>query len=86
MAGSHIHEGKQVMAAAADSTPTTPSWMPSEQVRRWIYGVVAALLPILAFLHFISGGDVQLWLDLATAVLGLGTPLMALLNVPKAQG
>ena len=54
--------------------------------RKWIYGIVAAAIPVLVILGFVSGEDTQVWLNLAAAVLGLGTAGLAAPNTtPPAQ-
>ena len=50
--------------------------------RKWIYGIVAAAIPVLVILGFASGEDTQVWLNLAAAVLGLGTAGLAAPNTP----
>ena len=52
--------------------------------RKWIYGIVAAAIPVLVILGFVSGEDTQVWLNLAAAVLGLGTAGLAAPNTPPA--
>ena len=52
--------------------------------RKWIYGIVAAAIPVLVILGFVSGEDTQVWLNLAAAVLGLGTAGLAVPNTPPA--
>ena len=48
--------------------------------RKWIYGIVAAVIPVLVILGFVSGEDTQVWLNLAAAALGLGTAGLAAPN------
>lgn len=53
-------------------------------VRTYIYGVVSAALPLLVGAGFLAPEDVQQWLLLAAAILGLGANVMAAANVtPK---
>ena len=52
--------------------------------RKWIYGIVAATIPVLVILGFVSGEDTQVWLNLAAAVLGLGTAGLAVPNTAPA--
>lgn len=52
------------------------------QARRYIYGVVAAAIPILVIVGVISEDQVQLWLTFAAAVLGLGSAGLAAPNTP----
>lgn len=53
--------------------------------RKWIYGIVAAVIPVLVVLGFVSGEDTQVWLNLAAAVLGLGTAGLAAPNTPPTD-
>lgn len=66
-----------------DTTPNPGRWVPDPAVRRYIYGVVVALIPVLVGFGLISPEQVQLWLNLAAAVLGLGATALALPNTPK---
>lgn len=52
-------------------------------VRRYIYGIVVAAIPLLVILGVIAQNDAQVWLNLAAAALGLGTATLALPNTPK---
>lgn len=52
------------------------------EVRQWVYGVVAALMPILV----IAGLSSELASSIAllvSALLGLGTNALAAVNVPR---
>ena len=69
------------MADHLDRTPNR--WIPDPAVRRYLYGVVAVMIPILVGFGVISPEQVQLWLNLAAAVLGLGATALALPNTPK---
>lgn len=40
-------------------------------VRSWLYGVISAVLAIIAAYGLISADEVPLWLTLAAALLGL---------------
>jgi hypothetical protein len=64
-----------------DQTPNR--WIPDPAVRRWLYGVVVAMIPVLVLFGLISPESVQLWLNLAAAILGLGTTALATVNTPK---
>jgi hypothetical protein len=64
-----------------DRTPNR--WIPDPAVRRWLYGVVVAMIPVLVLFGLISPESVQLWLNLAAAILGLGTTALATANTPK---
>lgn len=54
------------------------------QVRTYLYGVVSAGLPLLVTAGFLAPEDVQQWLLLSAALLGLGSNILAAANVkPK---
>lgn len=53
--------------------------------RKWIYGIVAAAIPVLVILGLVSGKDTQVWLNLTAAVLGLGTAGVAAPNTATHQ-
>lgn len=55
------------------------------ETRRYLYGVVAAAIPILVLFGLIGPDDIALWLYLAAAVLGLATPIVALPNTNQAS-
>ena len=52
-------------------------------VRRYVYGIAVAAIPLLVIFGVIAQDDAQVWLNLAAAVLGLGTTALALPNTPK---
>ena len=51
---------------------TLVSWLTPE-VRRYLYGVLTALVPILIAYGVIDAQQAALWVALALAILGLGT-------------
>jgi len=53
-------------------------------VRKWIYGIVAAGIPILVLFGTVAAEDTQVWLNFAAAVLGLGAAGLALPNTPAS--
>lgn len=52
-------------------------------IRRYVYGIVVAAIPILLLVGLITPDYVQPLLNAAAAVLGLGTAALALPNTPK---
>ena len=52
-------------------------------IRRYVYGIVATAIPLLVLFGLITPDQVQLWLNLAAAALGLGSAALALPNTPK---
>lgn len=66
-----------------DNTPN--KWIPSPRVRSWIYGIVAAVVPLLGVLGVVTpdvGGHI---LNIAGAVLGVGALALANANTPKGE-
>lgn len=55
----------------------------SPQVRTYLYGVVSAGLPLLVTAGFLAPADVQQWLLLSAALLGLGSNILAAANVTQ---
>lgn len=55
------------------------------EVRRYIYGIISAAMPLLAFFGLVGPKDSVLWLLLAAAVLGLGGGLLAIPNTTQAS-
>lgn len=51
-------------------------------VRRWIYGVTMAVIPLLVIYDVISNEVAPFWASLAAAVLGVTSGAVALGNVP----
>lgn len=50
------------------------------KVRRWLYGIAVAVVPILTVYGIIAESDAALWIGLAGAVLGTGVPALAAAN------
>jgi hypothetical protein len=71
------------MADHRADTATPNRWIPDPTIRKYLYGVVLAMIPVLVAFGLISPDQVQLWLNLAAAVLGLGTTVLAAANTPK---
>ena len=47
-------------------------WIVTEAGRRWLYGVAAAVLVVVAAYLGISAADQESWLNLVSAVLNVG--------------
>ena len=58
----------------------------SPETRRYLYGVVVALIPLLVLFGLIAPEDVATWTNLAGALLGLGAAGLALPNTPSGGG
>ena len=54
-------------------------------VRKWIYGIIAATVPLLITLGSISGELGQQILSVAAAVLAVGGSALAIKNVPNEE-
>jgi hypothetical protein len=54
-------------------------------VRRNIYGVVLAVIPLAQFFRLIPGEAVPLIINIVTAVLGVGAAGLALPNTPDGK-
>ena len=63
-------------------TPRYMHWL-TPTVRRWLYGVLVALVPLLIAYGVIEEATAPLWLALASSVLGTTT---ALLHTPAGGG
>lgn len=56
--------------------------MSSPRARRWLYGVLMAVVPILTFYGALTEQEATLWAGMVATVLGLGT---AIANVPAPE-
>lgn len=54
-------------------------------VRKWIYGIIAATVPLLISLGTITGEVGQQILNVAAAVLAIGGSVLAISNVPANE-
>lgn len=62
-------------------TPQPLTWL-TPDVRRWLYGIATALVPILVVYGVIESSTAPMWVALVASVLGTGT---ALVHVPKDE-
>ena len=62
-------------------TPQPVAWLTPE-VRRWLYGIATALVPILVVYGVIESSTEPMWVALVASVLGTST---ALAHVPKGD-
>lgn len=56
-------------------------WL-TPDVRRWLYGIATALVPILVVYGVIESSTAPMWVALVASVLGTGT---ALAHVPRGE-
>lgn len=68
--------------AEARATQTPNRWVPSPEVRLWMYGILVALAAIAVAYGVVTVEQGGLWLALGAAVLGVGN-LIAARNVPR---
>ena len=54
-------------------------------VRRYVYGVVLALIPVAQLFRLIPEDSVPLIINVVTAVLGMGAAGLALPNTPDGK-
>lgn len=54
-------------------------------VRKWIYGIIAATVPLLIAIGTITGEVGQQVLNVAAAVLAMGGSALAIKNVPDEE-
>lgn len=54
-------------------------------VRKWIYGIIAATVPLLISIGTITGELGQQILNVAAAVLAIGGSALAITHVPDAE-
>lgn len=62
-------------------TPQPVAWL-TPDVRRWLYGIATALVPILVVYGVIESSTAPMWVALVASVLGTGT---ALAHVPRGD-
>ena len=62
-------------------TPERLAWL-TPDVRRWLYGIATALVPILVIYGVLEAETAPMWIALVASVLGTGT---ALAHVPRAD-
>jgi hypothetical protein len=55
------------------------------ETRRWIYGVIAGLVPLFITLGYLSPELAKDYLALAAAVLTVGGSALAIKNVPDEE-
>jgi hypothetical protein len=69
----------------SENTPqhaAAPEWF-SPRVRAWLYGIVAAVVPLLIVLGTLSDDIGQAVLNIAAALLAIGSSTMARAHVDR---
>lgn len=56
-------------------TPRYTHWL-TPTVRRWAYGIITALVPLLVVYGLVEESTAPLWVALASSVLGTTTALL----------
>lgn len=59
---------------AAGDTPVIFRWL-TPQVRRWLYGILTAAVPLLVVYGILEADAAPLWVSLAASILGTATAL-----------
>ena len=57
---------------AANPTPEYFAWL-TPAVRKWVYGIITAAVPLLIVYGIIDAATAPLWLALAASILGTAT-------------
>ncbi|MBO1770449.1 hypothetical protein [Agrococcus sp. TF02-05] len=57
----------------------------SPDLRAHLYVTALAIGGILVAMGFLTDDELQLWLNLAAALIGLGSTVLARFNVPKGR-
>jgi len=71
-------------AEAKERATLTPNrWVPSPAVRAWLYGIIAALVPLLVVLGVFSTEIGAHVLNVAAAFLAIGGLALAAKNTPR---
>lgn len=71
-------------AEAKERATITPNrWVPSPAVRAWLYGIIAAVVPLLVLLGVFSTEIGAHVLNIAAAFLAIGALTLAAKNTPK---
>lgn len=69
----------------AHRTPGPDRFIPSPAVRRWLYGIAAAVVPALVLLDVVTGEEGAAWLAVAGAILGVPVLGLAAANTPPSR-
>lgn len=65
---------------------TPNKWIPSPQLRRWIFAILASIGPVLVFYGLATSEEIALWLGIGGTILGTPAGSLAARNVPtKAE-
>lgn len=71
----------------ADHVAETPNrWIPSPEIRKYIYRVLVALGPVALLYGLLTDAEIAVWFGVAETILGSPIGALALVNTPaKAQ-
>lgn len=70
--------------AEARATQTPNRWVPSPAVRAWLYGIIAAAVPLLVLLGVFTVDVGAHVLNIAAALLAVSGLALAAGNTPRA--
>lgn len=70
------------MSNAEQSKPTAPDWF-TPKTRAWLYGIAAAVVPLLIALGALSDDIGALVLNIIAALLAIGSGTMARAHVDR---
>jgi hypothetical protein len=61
---------------------TPNKWIPTPAVRKYIYGVIAALGAVGLLYGIVTQDQLNVWLQVVSNLLLIGGPALALVNTP----
>lgn len=70
----HDEAVDEVLAPLATAEYAGPVWLTAPR-RRWLYGIICAIVPVLVAAGFLTEHDAAAWAGVAAAVLGQGLAL-----------
>lgn len=62
---------------------TPNKWIPNEKVRLYIFGILVALGPLVAFYGLATNEEIALWIGVGGTILGSPGAALAARNVPR---
>jgi len=77
----HRWDDEKKMWVPVEETPN--KWIPSPEVRKWIFGILAAAGPLVVFYGLATQEEVALWLGLGATIIGTPGASLAARNVPQ---
>lgn len=62
---------------------TPNKWIPRPELRLWLFRILAAAGPVVAFYGLATNEEIALWLGLGGTILGTPAGALASANVPR---